>query len=278
MKRVPFGKIFAYILAILCTLASLFPLIWIFIFAFLPDRAILSYPPQLIPDSLYLENFKFVYERTNIVRGMGNSLYTVALAVVFVLFFSSFGAYGIARSSPKLRRCIYVILLVTQMVPAMTNMIPIYTIMNKVGLLNTRIGLSIVYTANNLPLAMLLLIGFYLTAVVEVEEAAMIDGCSWFDVFFRISLPMSKPGLVSAVIFTFALSWNEFMMSMLLVTDQKIKTFQVTLYDLLLTQGQYRLQYGVLTAAALLGLLPILLVYGVFQKGFVQGISVGSIK
>jgi ABC-type glycerol-3-phosphate transport system permease component len=157
-------------------------------------------------------------------------------------------------------------------------MIPIYKILQTMGLLNTRMGLSLVYTATNLPLVMLILIGFYRSAVLEVEEAAMIDGCNWFEVFWRVSLPMSKPGLVSAVIFTFALSWNEFMMAMLLVTDQKVKTFQVTLYNLLQTQAQSRGRYGVVTAAALAGLIPILVVYGIFQKGFIEGLSAGSIK
>lgn len=268
----------SYALLTIGVIATMFPLIWIIVFAFLPEDAVRKYPPQLIPDSFYIENFKYVFERTNIVRGMTNSLIVVVVAVLFVLVLGSFGAYGIAKSSSRVRSGAYIILLITQMVPAVTNMIPIYTIMTVIGLRDTLIGLSIIYAAQQLPLSMLILIGFFKDAVVEVEESAMIDGCNWWGVFTRISLPMSKPGLVSAVIFTFALSWNEFIMAMLLTSNPLIKTFQVTLYDLLQTESQYRLRYNVLTAAALMGLIPILVVYGVFQKGFTEGLTQGSIK
>ncbi|MCL2034234.1 MAG: carbohydrate ABC transporter permease [Oscillospiraceae bacterium] len=273
-----FGKALAYSLVCIGMLFAVFPLIWVFVFAFLPDEAMATYPPQLTPNLLYWNNFEYMINRTNIVLGMTNSFRVVLVAVLFVVFFSSFGAYGIARGSAKLRKIVYVILLMTQMIPPLTNMIPIYRILQSLNLLNTRFGLTLVYTATNLPLIMLILIGFYRNAVLEVEEAAMIDGCNWFDIFWRVSLPMSKPGLVSAVIFTFALSWNEFMMAMLLNTNQKFQTFQVTLYNLLATQVQLSGRFGVVTAAAIAGLIPILIVYAIFQKGFIEGVSAGSIK
>lgn len=272
------AKSIYYVLLTVGVAVSMFPLVWIFVFAFLPEDAVKKYPPKLIPDSLYIENFKYVFERTNIVTGMANSFIVVVGAVILVLALGSIGAYGIAKSSEKVRTAAYIILLVTQMVPAVTNMIPIYSIMSVTGLLDTRFGLSLVYAAQQLPLSMLIMIGFFKQAVVEVEESAMIDGCNWWGVFARISLPMCKPGLVSAIIFTFALSWNEFMMAMLLTSSPGVKTFQVTLYDLLQTESQYRVRYNVLTAAALLGLLPILIVYGFFQKGFTEGLTAGSIK
>ena len=278
MKKSILGKIVVNVMVFIAILFTIFPLIWVFVFAFLDDRAMFSYPPQLIPNLLYWDNFIFMVQSTNIVLGMTNSLRVVVVAVVFVVVFASFGAYGIARSSASVRKKMYVLLLITQMIPPITNMIPIYRILLGVGLLNTRIGLSFVYTATSLPLAMLILIGFYRSAVLELEEAAMIDGCNWFHVFWRVALPLSKPGLVSAVIFTFALSWNEFIMAMLLITDQRAQTFQVTLFNILQTQAQARGRFGVVTAAAIAGLIPILIVYAIFQKGFMQGISAGSIK
>lgn len=248
MKKI--ANYISYTFLILSVGISMFPLIWIFVFAFLPEDAVRRYPPKLIPESLYLDNFQYVYERTNIVSGMTNSLFVVVLAVILVLLFGSIGSYGSARSSSKVRRNVYILLLITQMVPAVTNMIPIYNIMNFLGLRDSLIGLSIVYTAQMLPLSMLIMIGFFKGAVVEIEQAAMIDGCKLRQVFTKIALPMCKPGLVSAIIFTFALSWNEFIMAMLLTSSSNKKTFQVTLFDLLQTESQYRLRYNVLTAAA----------------------------
>jgi ABC-type glycerol-3-phosphate transport system permease component len=244
----------------------------------LPQDAIKKFPPQLIPNSLYLDNFKYVVENTTIAGSMLNSLIVVLGAVLCVLVIGSIGAYGAAKSTPRHRSFVYAVLLVTQMVPAMANMIPIYTMMAKAGLLNTWAGLVLIYTVNTLPLSMLILIGFFKCTIDEIEEAAMIDGCNWWQAFVRISLPIARPGLVSAVIFTFALSWNEFMMSKLIITKPAMVTFQVSLYNMMATYVEKRSRYDLLSAAALMGLVPVLIVYATFQKGFTEGITAGSIK
>lgn len=271
-------SIVAYIVLTLFLVMTLWPVLSVTSFAFLPQDAIKKFPPQLIPNSLYLENFKYVVENTTIATSMFNSLIVVLGAVLCVLVIGSVGAYGAAKSTPRHRAFVYAVLLVTQMVPAMANMIPIYTMMAKAGLLNTWAGLVLIYTVNTLPLSMLILIGFFKSTIDEIEEAAMIDGCNWWQAFVRISLPIARPGLVSAVIFTFALSWNEFMMSKLIITKPAMVTFQVSLYNMMATYVEKRSRYDLLSAAALMGLVPVLIVYATFQKGFTEGITAGSIK
>jgi len=271
-------SIVAYVILAIFLAMTLWPVLSVTSFAFLPQDAIKKFPPQLIPNSLYLDNFQYVVENTTIVTSMLNSLIVVLGAVVCVLVIGSAGAYGAAKSTPKYRAFVYAVLLVTQMVPAMANMIPIYTMMAKAGLLNTWAGLVLIYTVNTLPLSMLILIGFFKCTIDEIEEAALIDGCNWWQAFVRISLPIARPGLVSAVIFTFALSWNEFMMSKLIITKPAMVTFQVGLYNMMATYVEKRSRYDLLSAAALMGLVPVLIVYATFQKGFTEGITAGSIK
>ena len=271
-------SIVAYIVLTLFLIMTLWPVLSVTSFAFLPQDAIKKFPPQLIPTSLYLDNFKYVIENTTIAASMLNSLIVVLGAVLCVLVIGAVGAYGAAKSTPRHRAFVYAVLLITQMVPAMANMIPIYTMMAKAGLLNTWAGLVLIYTVNTLPLSMLILIGFFKCTIDEIEEAAMIDGCNWWQAFVRISLPIARPGLVSAVIFTFALSWNEFMMSKLIITKPPLVTFQVSLYNMRSTSVAKKSRYDLLSAAALSGLVPVLVMYATCQKGFTEGITAGSIK
>jgi N-acetylglucosamine transport system permease protein len=271
-------SIIAYAILALFLVMTLWPILSVTAFAFLPQDAIQKFPPQLIPTSLYLDNFVYVWNNTTIAPSMLNSLLVVVGTILCVLVIGSIGAYGAAKSTPRYRAFVYGVLLITQMVPAMANMIPIYTMMAKVKLLNTYAGLILIYTVNTLPLSMLILIGFFKCSIDEIEEAAMIDGCNWWQAFVRISLPIAKPGLVSAVIFTFALSWNEFMMSKLIITKPAMVTFQVSLYNMFATFVERNGRYDLLSAAALMGLVPVLIVYATFQEGFTEGIAAGAIK
>ena len=268
----------AYILLAFFLVITLFPVLSVANFAFLPERAIKQYPPQLIPNLTYFDNFIFVWKNTTVPQGMLNSVFVVAATVVMVLIVASLGSYGAAKSSPRFRGFVYGVLLITQMVPAMANMIPIYMIMQKLMLLNTLPGLVVIYMVNCLSLSMLILIGFFKASIEELEEAAMIDGCNWWQAFTRVSLPIARPGLVTSVIFTFAMSWNEFMMSNLIVTKPSLCTYQVSLYSLLSTYVDHGSKYNLMSAAALMGLLPVLIIYCTFQKGITSGLTTGAIK
>lgn len=270
--------IISYVILAVFVIFTLAPVLSITSFAFLPDSALKQDPPQLIPDFTYWENFSFIFRSTTVPSGMLNSICVVAGTVILVVIIASFAAYGTAKASPKFRGFVYGVLLVTQMVPAMANMIPIYRILTTLKLLNTFTGLIFIYVVGQLSLAMLILIGFFKSSIAELEEAAMIDGCNWWQAFIRISFPIARPGIVTIVIFAFAGSWNEFMMSNLIITKPNLITYQVSLYQLLATYVDKGGKFNLMSAAALVGLIPILIIYCTFQKGITSGLTVGAIK
>lgn len=271
-------SVISYLILAVFLIITLTPVLSVTSFAFLPEKALKKNPPQLIPDFTYLENFKFIWNSTTIPRGMLNSMLVVIGAVIAVLIIASIGAYGTAKSSAGFRGFVYAVLMVTNMIPAMANMIPLYMIMNKLKLLNTYQGLILIYVVNTLSLSMLILIGFFKSSIAELEEAAMIDGCNWWQAFVKISLPIAKPGLVTSVIFTFAMAWNEFMISNLIITKPDMTTYQVALYNIGVSYVEQGAKYNLMSAASLLGLLPVLIVYCTFQKGITSGITAGAIK
>lgn len=271
-------SVVSYIILAFFLIITLAPVLSVTTFAFLPEKALKQNPPQLIPNFTYLENFRFIWNSTTVPRGMLNSMIVVIGAVIAVLIIASIGAYGTAKSSARFRGFVYGVLMVTNMIPAMANMIPLYMIMNKLRLLNTFHGLILIYVVNTLSLSMLILIGFFKSSIAELEEAAMIDGCNWWQAFVRISLPIAKPGLVTSVIFTFALAWNEFMISNLIITKPDMTTYQVALYNIGVSYVEQGAKYNLMSAASLLGLLPVLIVYCTFQKGITSGITAGAIK
>lgn len=271
-------SVISYLLLALFLIMTLTPVLSVTSFAFLPGKALKQNPPQLIPDFSYWENFAFIWNDTTIPKGMINSLIVVAGAVVLVLVIASAGAYGTAKSSSGFRGFVYGVLMITNMIPAMANMIPLYMMMNQLKLLNTYHGLILIYVVNTLSLSMLILIGFFKATIAELEEAAMIDGCNWWQAFIRISLPIAKPGLVTSVIFTFAMAWNEFMVSNLIITKPDMTTYQVALYNIGVSYVEQGGKYNLMSAASLMGLLPVLIVYCTFQKGITSGITAGAIK
>lgn len=270
-------SVIAYVVLVFFLLFTIIPVLSITTFAFLPEKALKQHPPQLIPDLTYWDNFVYVLTKSTIPQGMLNSVIVVGGAIIGVLVIGSMGAYGTAKASPKFRGFVYGVLMCTNMIPAMANMIPLYMIMSKIGLLNSYQGLILIYVTNSLSLSMLILIGFFKSSIAELEEAAMIDGCNWWQAFVRISLPIAKTGLVTSVIFTFAMAWNEFMVSKLIITDPGKQTFQVAMYTL---QENYvkNGKFNYTAAASLIGLMPVLIVYCTFQKGITSGVTAGAIK
>lgn len=267
----------AYAILVIFLLFTIVPVLSITTFAFLPEKALKQHPPQLIPDLTYWDNFVYVMTKSTIPQGMLNSVIVVGGVILGVLVIGSMGAYGTAKASAKFRGFVYAVLMCTNMIPAMANMIPLYMIMSKIGLLNSYQGLILIYITNSLSLSMLILIGFFKASIAELEEAAMIDGCNWWQAFVRISLPIAKTGLVTSVIFTFAMAWNEFMIAKLIITDPSKLTFQVAMYTL---QENYvkNGKFNYTAAASIIGLLPVLIVYCTFQKGITSGVTAGAIK
>jgi len=265
------------ILVLICAW-SLLPILWIVVSAFKPLEQLYRYPPRWIPQQLYLENFTSVMAQTDIPQHMLNSLSISGATAFLVVGMGALAAYGFARMHFRLRLTLFLLILATQMIPTLTNIIPVYLIVQKLGLIDTRTSLVIVYTAMNLPLAIWILAGFFRSIPQEIEEAAFIDGCGRFSAFWRVMLPLSLPGLAAIFILTFVIAWNEFVFALTFISSKGLRTYQVGLYDYLVTQAGYFKKYGVLNAAAVLGLIPTFIGYMLTQRYFIQGITRGAVK
>jgi len=209
---------------------------------------------------------------------MSNSVIIASFTALGVVFASSFAAYAFARFKFPLRKTAFYGLLATQMMPALTNIIPLYMLLQVLKLLNTRTALIIVYTGVNLPLSIWIMTGFFQSLPIEVEEAAMIDGCNRFNIFTRIALPLALPGLAAVAILAFVMAWNEFVLALTFLSSQSLKPYQFGLYDIMVREMMQYQPHSLLNAAAVLGLIPSFIAYLFIQRGFMTGITRGAIK
>lgn len=257
---------------------SLFPILWITVSSFKSLERLYKYPPNWIPESLYLDNFRSVLEQTNIPLHIFNSFVISFTVAAIVVILGALCAYGFARMKFALRGLLFFGILATQMIPTLTNIIPVYLIIQKLNLIDTRLSLILIYTAMNLPLAIWILSGFFSSIPVEIEEASFMDGCGRITSFFKVMLPLSLPGLVAIGILTFVIAWNEFVVALTFISSKGLKTYQVGLYDYLVTQAGYFKKYGILNAAAVIGLIPTFIGYLLVQRYFITGMTQGAIR
>ena len=166
-------------------------------------------------------------------------------------------------------------ILMTSMVPAVALLIPLYVLSVKAGLYNTRFMLVLVYTAWRTPMLTWILKGFFDSTPVQIEEAAMIDGCTRCRTFYTIVLPISKPGIVSSALLTAVYVWNDFLVSFTFVTKEALRTVSVGLYSYV---TQYGVQWGELLAAVMITIIPIIILFVCLQSKFVDGMTAGAVK
>ena len=261
----------------IAVLWAVIPMLWIVVASLQTNDRLFQYPPNWWP-AFYWGNFESVLTRTQVPRQMLNSALISAATAVLTVATGALAAYPLGRIKFKLRNYLLFAVLGTQMIPGLSNIIPLYIMIQNIGGVDNPAWLVVVYTAGALPLAIWMLTGFYQSVPSELEEAAMIDGCTPFAAFWRVILPLVAPGIAAMVILTFANTWNEFVIALTLITSSELKTFQLGLYDFLSTDAQTFLRYGNLHAAAVLGLIPTLIAYMVVQRQLISGITAGAVK
>ena len=259
------------VLVIAC-LIVLFPLLWILRTSF--AHRVIAY--QIPPTWFFtptLENYITIFKEEPFHLFFANSL-IVALASTFVcLLIGAPAAFSYARFRTG-GNALRVSMLATQMLPAITLVIPFFLIFKSVGLYNTKTGLVITYISFNIPFIMWILIGFFQGIPRELDDSALVDGCTRFSAFVRVILPISLPGMLSAGVFSFVLSWNEFLFALIL-TGKNSKTLPVAVSGLITQQGT---QIGAVSAAVMVIILPMILLYFGFRTFLVKGIVAGAVK
>lgn len=269
------GDFVSHGLLMIATVIAIFPLIWIFISSVKSKGELTSEPTRFWPKIFTLDYFEHVINDLNFIVNIKNSLFISLITTLIAITISAMAAYGIVRFFPKLGSIMSKLLVTTYIFPPILLAIPYSIAMAKVGLTNTTTGLIIVYLSFSVPYAVWLLVGFFQTVPIEIEEAAKIDGANKFTVFFKIVLPLVAPGIVATAIYTFINAWNEFLYALILVNDTSKMTVAVALRSL---NGAEILDWGDMMAASVIVVIPSVLFFCFIQNKIAGGLSEGSVK
>lgn len=268
------GKRLGIGLSVILTVFWLVPYIYVVCCAFKPGADVIAVPPRFFPKVFSIENFTGMVERMDALKYLLNSLSVALASTIIALILGALAAYAIQRSGAKLSVALVVLVLCLKMIPTSSIVVPIYELICNLGLYDTKIALIIVYAAINMPFVMWTMLSFYEGVPTTLDEAAFIDGANSLQTFRKIILPICKPGLATAFIFTLFLAWNDFLVSLLL-TSTNAKTFTVGLAGFL---SAYNLDLGPMCAGAFLFSFPVMVISLMAQKYIVQGMTAGAVK
>ncbi|HML20906.1 MAG TPA: carbohydrate ABC transporter permease [Aggregatilinea sp.] len=238
-----------------------------------PD--IFSTPAFAPPPKFAWENYTDAIERGDLTTSITNSLVIAVFKVPLGLLISSMAAFAIARLRVPYAKLILGLFVLGTMVPIQVALAPLFRIILSLGLLNTRVGVILPYIAFGIPYQVFMLYGFFVAIPRDLDEAARIDGASNLQIFLRIVLPLAKPALAALFVLDFVATWNEFAIALVILQRQSTWTVPLALQSF---NTQYTSMYGPLNAAIIITILPVLAVYLLFQRYFVEGIFTGAIK
>lgn len=272
--RVRFVRVTLLILTLLLSALFLFPYVFLALSSFKPAQEVITIPPTFFPKTFSIENYQEMYNYINVEKSLLNSFVSAFGSTAIAVLLGALSAFALVRANSKLSAILLAMVFFLKMIPLSAIAVPIYQIITSVGLYDTRIALVIVLAATNMPFVIWIMIGFFQSVPVSLDEAACVDGASSLATFFRVILPVSVPGIATAGILTLFLSWNDFLLSLML-TSTNAKTFTVSLSEFLLG---YQINLGPMTAASFLFSFPIIILAIFAQKYIIQGLTAGSLK
>ena len=268
------GGILKWILLIYFALYTLFPLIWLFISSFKTNTELFADPFSL-PAVWQIENYVNALKVSGLIKMMGNSILIGGLSTVLNVLCASMLAYCLSRFRFRGRETIFTFFAAGILVPLNALMVPYFVIISKIGLYDTHAGLILLYSAIGIPMSTFIIRGLMDSLSREIEEAAYIDGCGFFGRYFRIILPLSRNGLVTAATFQFLTCWNEFVFANLLTSSQNVRTIQLGIRYF---TNQFSTDFVSMYAAIVISIVPSIVGYMIFQKQIVSGLTSGAVK
>jgi ABC-type glycerol-3-phosphate transport system permease component len=254
---------------------TLAPLMWVLSTSFKPNQEAITFPPKFLPENPTLDNYLFVLTDPKLVISLFNSLSVSLASTGLSVAVSALGGYAFARFEFKGKNLLMSTILGLFMIPLVINIIPLYIMLSNIGLLNSLIALVLTFQIIIIPLNIFLLKNYFQTIPRELEEAALIDGCSKIRAFWHVIVPISLPGFVIAAILSFRFSWNEFVLPIVLSNKPDVMVFQVALYQFI---SLYRIDWGFLTAGINIALIPIVVLMLFFQKRMIKGMTIGAVR
>ena len=269
------GSLCCHTYLIILSVVALFPLVWVILSSVKGSGELTSNPTSFLPKEFTFINYKNVIDNLGFTVNIGNSLIIALITTVIAITVSSMAAYGIVRFFPRFGNIMSRVLVTTYMFPPILLAIPYSLVMAKLGLTNTRVGLIIVYLSFSVPYAVWMLVGFFKTVPIGIEEAARVDGANKMITFTRIVLPLVAPGIVATAIYTFINAWNEFLYSLILINSTNLMTVSVALKSL---QGAEILDWGSMMAASTIVVIPSVIFFTFIQRYIAGGMTEGSVK
>lgn len=272
------STILIYILLILGLVIVVMPMVYMVSTSLKPNGALYEFPPKFFPEKseITLENYKYVIGEGKFYINFINSLFVSVITVFLSAIVSAALAFCVARFDFKGVKLLFTAIMLTMLIPGTTLIIPQYELAVRLNTINKVSGLIPFYVAWVIPTSTFMLKGFIEGIPKELDEAAYIDGASTFDVFFKVILPLIKPGIATVAIFNFLTSWEEFPWANTVINDNMKRTLPIAISGFF---GQHQFtQWGYVFALSTLSLIPVLLVFIIFQKYFISDITAGAIK
>jgi multiple sugar transport system permease protein len=262
------------IIGIVVVAAFLFPIYWMMINSFKTQGEIFQVPPTFWPNELYLEGYTTQISGT-LGRSFLNSLIVAISSMAIVVVLAIPAAYGLARYSIPGKKWMIMFFLVTQMLPVTVVLAPLFIMFKSFGLLNTLFAPILATTTMGIPFSILILRTYFLNAPKELENAAMIDGCTRFTAFLRVMIPISFPGIIVGAAFSFLFAWGDLIYSMTFIRNSEMWPLTAGVYS---SMGKYGIQWNHLMAFATIIVLPVLALFILLQRYLIAGITNGAVK
>lgn len=274
-KKSIFGRILLWIILIAAAVIQIFPLVWLVDFSLASSNEMFTKGLLIIPDKIQWGNYVKAFVDGHFLLYLKNSVLINTLAVILVIIVSIMAAFACRRMEWRLSGFVKTLLLVGMMIPIHATLLPNYKIYNMLNLTDTIWALLIPYVAFSLPQALFLMTGFLEAIPLELEEAAVMDGCGIYRVILQVVTPLLKPSVATVSIMTFLNNWNEFMMASTYLSSPKWKTLPFSVLEF---TGQYSSNYAVQFAVMALTAAPAVIVYIILNKNIIKGVAMGAVK
>ena len=269
------GRVLVHAFLVLFTFATVYPILQIVTVSLRPNDQLYSTSLALIPEGATLEAYRVMLFEKPFLRWLLNSFVVSAAVTVFGVVLASTAAYALSRFRFRGRQAVLSTFLLTQMFPATMTMLPLYVMLRALGLLDQFAGLALAYTATALPFCVWTMRGYYETIPVELEQAALLDGCTPWQAFTKVTLPLAAPALAITALFSFMAAWSEFMVARIVISRQSLYTLPLGLESL---AGQFQTEWANYAAGSLIVCVPVMVLFVVLNHAIVSGLSLGSVK
>ena len=264
-----------YVSLIVLGVILLFPIIWMLSVSLRSNLEATAPYPSLFPAQVMFDSYLAVLGNARFLRSFWNSYYVSLTVTILALVVGSLAGYGIARFNFKGKGAVILFLLITQTFPLVLLSLPYFVLMIQIGLYNTLTSLILVYLSFCLPFSILMLRNYFRDLPVELEEAAMVDGCTRLRALWRVTIRLSGPAMIGTGLYTFLLAWNEFLFAQLLTDDWSTRVLTMAIYSLL---SEFVTDWSAMMAFSMLASLPIFIAFVFLQRYVIRGMTMGAIK